>query len=111
MSDIPAPARAVVIHVSDSPQDVQRAISTAGSLREAFPGVRVRIIVNGEALTAVASMTPQQLPDDVEVAACSIGLRRRDIDEDSLPEGVEVIAAAPVAIVEEQFNGAAYLRL
>lgn len=111
MTDSRSTTQAVVIHVSDAPEDVQRAMSTADALRASFPGARIRIIVNGDALSAVPALSTQQVPNDVEVAVCSVGLRRRDIDDADMPAGVEILPAAPVAIVEEQFKGAAYLRL
>ncbi|MFK4760128.1 hypothetical protein ACI3KS_04255 [Microbacterium sp. ZW T5_45] len=103
--------RAVVIHAFDAPEDVPRAVGTASTLREAFPDARVRIIVNGAALGAVPALAPEDVPDGVEVGVCRIGLHRRNIDEADIPDGVEIIPTAPVAIVEEQWAGAAYIRL
>lgn len=104
-------SRAVVLHAADRADDVQRAVSTAAALRKAFPEARVRIIINGEALTAASTLDTDGLPDGASVAVCAIGLHRRGIEESEVPDGVEVIPAAPIAIVEEQFAGAAYLRL
>ncbi|MGB4137119.1 MAG: hypothetical protein WA971_11175 [Microbacterium sp.] len=103
--------RAVVIHASDAQEDIQRAVATAAALSDAYPGARIRIIVNGEALNAISQLDPEDVPAGVGVGVCSVGLRRRGIDESGVPEGVEVVPTAPLAIVEEQFNGAAYLRL
>lgn len=104
-------ARAVVVHVADAEQDIDRAIRTSQALQERFPALRVRIIVNGPALTAVRSVTPGELPQNVGVAVCALGLQRHGIAESEVPDGVEIVPTAPVAIMEEQFNGAAYLRL
>lgn len=103
--------RAVVVHIADAPQDMERAIRTSQALQERFPGIRVRIIVNGPALTGVSSVVVDELPENVGVAVCALGLRRHDIAETEVPDGLEIVPTAPVAIVEEQFNGAAYLRL
>lgn len=103
--------RAVVIHAVNAPEDVQRAVGTAATLRETFPGVRVRIIVNGEALNAVPALDPASVPEGVRVGVCSVGLQRRSIDAADVPPGVEIVPTAPVAIVEEQWGGAAYIRL
>lgn len=111
MIEEPNTARAVVIHASDSPRDMQRAIHTAQNLREGFPGVRIRIVVNGPALSAVPMLDPHELPENVGVAVCAVGLQRHDIAATEIPDGVEIVPAAPRIIVEEQFNGAAYLRL
>lgn len=101
--------RAVVIHASDAPGDIARAVSTAKVLRDAYDGIRIRIIVNGEALAAVRDI--EAPPAGVGIAVCAVGLQRRGIPESELPEGVDVVPTAPQAIVEEQFQGAAYLRL
>lgn len=103
--------RAVVIHVSETGEDVTRAISTAATLHESLPDIRVRIVVNGPALTAVPTIDTTEIPADVEVSVCATGLQRRDIAQAAIPEGVEIVPAASIVIVEEQLNGAAYLRL
>ncbi|WP_295012718.1 hypothetical protein [uncultured Microbacterium sp.] len=99
-------SRRVVVHVSDDPTDLDRAVATAQSLREAFPGAEVRVIVNGAALDGLRE--GQALPG---VEACAIGLGRRGIDTASLGAGIEVIPSAAVALTEAQFEGAAYIRI
>lgn len=111
MHQEPNTSRAVVLHIADDPQDMERAVRTARAVQERFPGLRIRIIVNGPALGAVPSLTPQELPADVEVAVCALGLQRHNIAAVDVPDGVEVVPMAPVAILEEQFGGATYLRL
>jgi intracellular sulfur oxidation DsrE/DsrF family protein len=73
--------------------------------------VRIRIVVNGPALTAVSTLAPDELSGNVGVSVCAIGLQRHNITETEVPDGVEIVPAAPLIIIEEQFNGAAYLRL
>lgn len=111
MTEASAPARAVVLHVVDAPEDLDRAIGTSRALQANFPGVRVRIVVNGPALQAIPAVNVSELPEHVGVAACSIGLQRREIATADVPDGVDIVPAAPLVIVEEQFNGAAYIRL
>ncbi len=101
----------LVIHVSEAVEDVSRAIATAGALRESYPGIHIRIVVNGPALTAVPAIDTAEISTNVDVSVCAIGLQRRDIAQTEIPEGVEVVPAASVVIVEEQLNGAMYLRL
>lgn len=103
--------RSVLVHVADAPRDLQRAIHTAQTLKERFPDVRIRIVVNGPALTAIPTLVPDEVPENVGVAVCAIGLQRHDVAETDVPDGIEVVPAAPLVIIEEQFNGAAYLRL
>lgn len=102
---------AVVLHVVDAAEDIARAASTAGMLQESFPEIRVTIVVNGPALEGLASFDMTVVPEGAGVAACSVGLRRRSIDEATLPEGVQVVPTAPEVIVRQQFEGAAYIRL
>jgi len=99
-------SRRVVVHVSDDPGDLDRAVSTAQSLRDAFPDAAVRVIVNGPALDGLREGQP---PPGVE--ACAIGLQRRGIDAASLRAVVEVIPSAATVLVEAQFEGAAYIRI
>lgn len=106
-----ASERRIVIHASDSPGDAQRAVEVAKSMQDAFPGIAVRIVISGEAITAVPDLPAGEAPKDVEIGVCAIGLRRRGIDETAVPAGVEIFPTAPIAIAEAQFEGAAYLRL
>lgn len=99
-------SRQVVVHASDDSADLDRAVATAQSLRDAFPDTEVRVIVNGPALDGLRE--GQALPD---VEACAIGLGSRGIDPASLRAGVEIIPSAAAALIEAQFEGAAYLRI
>ena len=104
-------ARSVVLHVSDTPADLVRAVDNARLVAEQFPGTSVRVIVNGAALEGLSSPQGLEVPSGVEVAACGIGLGRRGIDAASLPAGVEVVPAAVPAIVAAQLDGAVYVRI
>lgn len=101
----------LVLHVSDVPQDLDRAVTTARSLGASQPDVQVRIIVNGPALDGMASAQPGQLPAGSSIAACLTGLRNRGIDPAQLPSGVQTVDSALLAIAQEQLAGAAYIRL
>lgn len=108
---MPETGQNAVLHVVDATEDIDRAVSTAGTLRESFPGIRVTIVINGPALEGLASLDMSAVPEGTGVSACSVGLQRRSIDETTLPEGIQVVPTAPEAIVREQFAGAAYVRL
>jgi len=103
--------RDVVLHVSDAPADLARATDNARLIAEQYPGVRVRVIVNGAALEGLRVPDGVDVPPGVEVAACAIGLGRRGIDRAALPPGVEVVPAAVPAIVAAQLGGAVYVRI
>lgn len=103
--------RDVILHVSDDPDDVHRALDAAAGLQAAGLGVRVRVIVNGPALAGLTSTDTVHVPEHTEVAACSVGLERRGIDPDELRPEVETVPSAVTAIVQAQLAGAAYVRI
>lgn len=102
----------VVLHVSHHPEDLQRAVSAAEGLRKAQPDLQVRIIVNGLALEAVVQgSTPINAVEGVSIEACAIGLARRNVAIEELQDPVITTAAATVALVEAQQQGASYVRI
>lgn len=103
--------RTVILHATDDPGDVQRALDAASGVRSLDPSLHVRIIVNGGALTGLTGAADLNPPEGTEVAACSVGLGRRGIDHDELRPGVQSVPSAVAAIVEAQLAGAAYVRL
>lgn len=107
-SDTP---RDVILHASDDPADVQRALDSAAGIASADLGVRVRIIVNGPALEGLTGSEAVSLPEGTEVAACSVGMGKRGIDADDLRPDVQTVPSAVRAIVEAQLAGAAYVRI
>lgn len=103
--------REVILHVSDDPADVQRALDAAAGLEDADLGVSVRVIVNGAALTGLTGTDAVEVSEHTEVAACSVGLGRRGIDPDELRPAVQTVPSAVTAIVQAQLAGAAYIRI
>ncbi|WP_449276623.1 hypothetical protein [Leucobacter sp. GX24907] len=101
----------VILHAVSAAEDATRAVSLASMLREEFPGVQVRIVLNGAALGSLEQLDTSGLPDDAVVSACSVGLERHGIDPANLPERIDGSERAPVVLVREQFAGAAYIRL
>lgn len=101
----------VILHVSDDPGDVQRALDAAAGLAAADLGVSVRVIVNGAALTGLTGTDAVALPEHTQVAACGVGLGRRGIAPDELRPAVQTVPSAVVAIVQAQLDGAAYVRI
>ena len=101
-----------VLHVANSPDDVARATAAAAALTNADPQLRVRVIVNGAALSGLTdAAAPIAAGDGVTVEACQVGLRRRRIPEGELQSGIGTVASAIVAIVSAQRSGASYVRL
>jgi uncharacterized protein len=103
--------RVAVVHVHDSPEDLEAALSTAARLRDALQDVLVRVIVNGPALPSTVGPDPLNVTDGVEVSACAVAMARQGYDATALRPGVVQVPSAAVALVDAQLSGAAYLRL
>ena len=102
----------VVLHVSDAAEHLPRATAAATTLREARPGTRVRIIVNGPALDAVvADGVPLTVDEATSVEACELGLGRRGLDPEALQPGVRTVGSAVIALFDAQQAGASYIRI
>ena len=102
----------VVLHVSDRPEDIIRAIGTARTLHEKRPSYRLRIIVNGPAVQgATRGADAIAVPDFVAVDVCEVALRGRGIPLGDVQEGLGTVASAAVALVDAQVAGAAYIRV
>lgn len=104
--------KTVVLHASTRPEDVTRAIDAAERLRAWRPEHRIRIIVNGPAITGVTVQAPQlELSDAATVEACEVGMRSHGITVEDLQSGVTTTPAAIVALTDAQLTGAAYIRI
>lgn len=105
----------VVLHVSDC-ATLAHALANAGNLQAARPDTQIRLLLNGPAVTAVQgqnSMTArlgQLMAAGVTVQLCRHALRAQQIDEASLPAGLEVVPAGIVALAEAQAAGWAYIK-
>lgn len=104
-------AHEVILHVSDDPADMQRAVDAAAGLQKADPAVRVRVIVNGPALDGLTGTEAIETPEDVEVAACHVGVGLRSIDPGDLRPDVQTVPSAVTTIVQAQRAGASYIRI
>src|SRR5699024_4070853 len=101
----------VVLHVSDLPADLERAIGAAGRIVRARPATTARIIVNGPALTGLLGGEALAPPPGVSVEACQFGLEQRGLSMNDVRPGVASVPMAVVALVDAQHAGAAYIRL
>lgn len=101
----------VVLHVSDGPSDLDRALATAALLRDARPHLRLRVVINGSALRSAVGQEPLPIPEGTEVVACATGLRNQGLDSATLRPGVVLVPSAAVELVDSQRSGAAYLRI
>lgn len=104
--------RIALLHVSDAPEDIARAIGIAHTLHDARPQDGIRIIVNGSAVRGATIDAPAlEVPDFASIEICEGGLRGRGIPFDTLQPGVVTTPSAAVAIADAQFEGAAYNRV
>ncbi|WP_261663116.1 DsrE family protein [Deinococcus sp. Marseille-Q6407] len=106
----------VVLHVSD-PANLNHALANAENLWAARPGAAARLVLNGQAVTAlqghnkVTARLAAATRQGLEVQACHNALEAYEIDQASLPSGVTVVPAGVVALAEAQAAGFAYIRV
>ena len=104
--------RTAILHVSDHPEDIARAIGIARTVHAARPSCALRIIVNGPAVRgSTKHADPLPVPDFVSVEICEGGLRAREIPFDAIQDGLTTVPSAAVALADAQFDGAAYIRV
>lgn len=107
--------RGAVVHVPDADR-VRRALANARNILDDLPGVDVALIVNGDAVEALAATSGhaaavEALVDrGVRVLACERALTRHGIDPGSLVAGIEVVPGGASEAVRLQSEGWAYLR-
>lgn len=102
----------VLLHASDSPGDVPKALAAAKVIVDNLPEVQVEVIVNGAALDGTLSQAELLEPEPhVQVFACALGMSRRNLHVESLQTMVGIVDSAVVALTQEQLEGAAYVRI
>ena len=102
----------VLLHVSDRPEDITRALGSARTLHSRRPEFSIRIIVNGPAIAGLTVDAPAlELSDAATVEACEVGMRGHGIRTEQLQPGIRTTASAVVALSDAQFDGAAYVRI
>ncbi|WP_217178869.1 hypothetical protein [Streptomyces sp. AC495_CC817] len=98
--------------MSDHAGDITRALGIAGILHGERPATRIRIIVNGPAVPGLtADARPLDITGIATVEACEGGMRAHGVTADQLQPGVITVPSAAVALSDEQFDGAAYIRV
>lgn len=109
----PIPASVLLLHVSGDAQDIARAQGVVALMREFSPGRETRIIVTGTAIDAMVleAAEPASIETGTQMVVCSTGLRSRGHDESSLLPNAQSVPFAAAYIAEQQWAGAAYLRM
>jgi len=108
-------SQTVLLHVASRPEDVARAVGTARTLHRHRPEHRIRIVVNGPAITGVTTdadaLDLSRLPQTATVEACEVGMRAHGIPGEKLQPGVGTVDSAVVTLSDAQFDGGAYVRI
>ncbi len=100
----------VVLHVSDQPANIARALSAAELITSREP-MRVQVVINGEAITGLSGSEPIGAGEGVSVWACERALKQRGLPPDGLRPGVGTVPSAVIALANAQHEGAAYIRI
>lgn len=112
---MPTTSHTVLLHVNEHAEGVARAILTSRTLHKVRPEVSIRILINGHALTGVATSAEpldiDHLPETAALEACEIGMRVHETSSDSLKDGAATTPSVLADLSNEQFAGAAYIRL
>ncbi|WP_417235712.1 hypothetical protein [Arthrobacter sp.] len=102
----------VLLHATQGPEDIARAVAALAPLGESLPGARISVIVNGKALAGVRKdAEPIDASRRAQVFACELGMSRNGITAEGLQEGLGTVPSAVVALATGQLDGAAYIRI
>lgn len=108
--------RSAIVHVYGSDGEyVENAIHIAARLADREPAAEVTLVIQGPSVAAVVAGAdvelPENLPRNLQLRACAYSLSKLDPPRSELLPGFSTVPAAAVFVVEEQWNGSAYLRI
>jgi intracellular sulfur oxidation DsrE/DsrF family protein len=102
----------VILHASDDPADVQRALGLAKDiLVDPECTDRVTVVVNHAAITGIATLSHATIPDGITIVACAKAMRTHDIDSSQLDSCIHVVPSGIVYLAEQQNTHSWYIRL
>lgn len=102
----------LLLHATQGPEDIARAVAALATLGESLPGARISVIVNGKALAGVRKdAEPIDPARRAQVFACELGMSRNGIEAEDLQEGLGTVPSAVAALATGQLDGAAYIRI
>ncbi len=108
----------LLIHAFGSdPGVITGALRVARNASHGLPEARIRVVVQGPAVAGLVSGAgfDEDLADTlrgmIDVAACGNSMERERIEQDQLTEGVTVVPSAVIHLAEQQWAGAAYVRV
>jgi len=105
----------IVLHVSDA-DGWDGALSNLKNLTAQRPDAKLRVIVDGSGVymmqgsTDMSPLFQKYSGLGVEFQACHNALTEKRISPSSLPDFVQVVPAAVVALAESQYSGYAYIK-
>ncbi len=107
--------RSAVVHIYGHDEtNVSNAIDIATRLSEKIPDAEVCLVVQGPAVASVLASGPidkPQLRPNLRLLACAHSLSKLDVEDKRLLPGFDTVPAAAVFLAEQQWRGAAYIRI
>lgn len=110
--------RELLIHAFGSdPAVITGALRVARNASHGLPEARIRVVVQGPAVAGLVSGAgfDEDLADTLrcplEVTACGNSMEREGITQDQLTKGVIVVPSAVIHLAQQQWAGAAYVRV
>ncbi|TCJ21768.1 hypothetical protein E0W80_15615 [Microbacterium sp. PI-1] len=108
----------LLIHAFGSdPAVITGALRVARNASYGLPEARIRVVVQGPAVAGLVSGAgfDEDLVDTlrgmIDVAACGNSMEREGVEQDQLSEGVTAVPSAVIHLAEQQWAGAAYVRV
>lgn len=102
----------LILHASDSPEDVRRALRLSGEIIEdPACASEIHIVVNHSAIPGILDVSQSQIPQGVTVHACATAMRGHRIGRQDVPACVDIVPSGIVFIAQQQSGDAWYIRL
>nr|WP_274638384.1 DsrE family protein [Microbacterium bovistercoris] len=110
--------RVILIHAfSEDPEVITAALRVARNAAQSLPDAIVEVVVQGIAVTGLTvggrfeDDIAQTMTRGVRTVACGNSIERAGLDPAQLMAGIEVVPSAIVHLAEQQWAGAAYVRV
>lgn len=111
-------AREVLIHAfAEDPEVVAGALRVARNAAQALPEDSVQVVVQGIAVTGIAvgggfdEDIAGTLARGVRIVACGNSMERAHLESSQMAPGVQVVPSAVAHLANQQWAGAAYVRV
>jgi intracellular sulfur oxidation DsrE/DsrF family protein len=112
MTDTLLESNPLILHASDLPEDVGRALRTAAAIvGDAECADTVLIVVNHTAISGLKTVSASDIPDGVGLVACAAAMRSHQVGEEDIPESVRIVPSGMVFLARMQPLQSGYIRL